>query len=106
MSISYNTVQVHGSVSVYVCVKVLPVAKVVLKVWLTTRQSGVSFGFLPGSQILHDQENLHPISGRSYIRPKKKKSGGSQKSVQVLEIPEHIRFYHDVIYWFTTSTDA
>lgn len=73
LSISYNTVQVHESVSVYVCVRVLPVVKVVLKVWLTTRQSGVSFGFLPGSQILHDQENLHPVNGRSYIRQKKKK---------------------------------
>lgn len=62
------------SVSTYVCLRVFPVVEVMLEVWLTTRQSGVSFEFLPGSQILHDQENLHPVNGRSYIRQKKKKA--------------------------------
>lgn len=62
---------------IYACRRGFPVVEVMVKVWLRARQSGVSYGFLPGSTPyvaarLHEPGQPSPCQQQSLHPPKQK----------------------------------
>lgn len=73
LSSSYNAVQMHKCVQVHLRASGFPVKEVMVAVWQTARQSGVSYGFLSRfaqhlAEWLNYQKNLHRVNSSSYIR--------------------------------------